>query len=445
MQNKLLLAVGMGLGKTAAVLHYIYELKPERLLIVAPKRVAETVWLQEAQKWGLDYVADRMVIVKGTPEKRQKALEDIEHPYKIISRDNLVSVCYNCYELLVIDELTSFKNVMSVRSQYIRTIQATHKIGLTGTFLANGMIDVFGQMAALGIYTCSTKTSRGGRYSWCPEFNSWRELYFRDVLKGSGLNFQKWQPLVPIDDILADCRQNIFTLDSADWLEIPAVSYERHDIEMTEREQNEYTRLSATLSVELNGEVLTVDEQSKFTKLQTLCNGFIYDENGDVHRGNDSTKLEAVADFCERCAAENERVLLFYAFREEAVWLAEKLKARGLLYCSPADKDFIQKWNNADIDVLIAHPASSGHGLNLQAGGRICVWSSITYNYEYWAQANARLARQGQSKGVQIHVFATKDTVESKQYTAVTNKAKADKEFVLKTKHGLQGNIFNNN
>ena len=119
-----------------------------------------------------------------------------------------------------------------------------------------------------------------------------------------------------------------------------------------------------------------------------MCNS-CYDEEGKAIRGAKSTKLDEVTDFCERAVGEGEQILLFYAYVEEAKWLAEKFDKAGLRYCSPNDKRFIEKWENGDIDVLIAHPASAGHGLNLQHAGRIIVWSSITWNYEFWEQANA--------------------------------------------------------
>lgn len=433
MGTNLVLSVGMGLGKTAAVLHYVAAKAPQRVLIVAPKRVAETVWLQEAQKWSLYTVADKMVIVKGTAAQRAAALKDDSKPYKIISRDNLKDVVYGCYDLLIIDELTSFKNLISIRSENIRTIKATQKIGLTGTFLANGAIDIYGQLAAVGITDAHIFTKRS--WKWCPEFNAWRDTYFYDAMYGSGQPFHKWKCKVPLEQLISIWKNKIFTLDSADYLEIPDVTYTQHKVELTNDESNNYTQLSAMLSVNIDGDTLEVKEGAKFAKLQTLCNGFIYDTaTGEAMRMGYSSKLEAVADFIESCVGEGEPVLLFYAFREEAIWLADLLSKRLITYASTKDTTNIQKWLKGEISVLMAHPASAGHGLNLQDGGRICVWSSITYNYEYWAQANARLARQGQKKKVQIHIFTAKDTIEEKQLLAVRKKETTDKEFVKLTK-----------
>lgn len=421
-----ILSVAMGLGKTASLLHYIDRAKPASCLIVAPKRVAENNWKQEAEKWGLGEVADKMCIVKGTPTTRAKAIADTAHPYKVISRDNLKDVQgYKC-DLLVIDELTSFKSHDSQRSKAVQSVQAARKIGLTGTFLANGAIDIFGQCKAVGIELM------GGN------FYAWRAVYFKDALQGSGLQFSKWKLAKPLEEVLQPITDNVFTLSAEDYLQIPPVSEQEHEIQLTQEERDLYDNFSAFLQLEISGEPMSFDEQQKFAKLQTLCNGFVYttDTNGEqiAVRGKQSTKLEAVADFCEQCKGESEPVLLFYSFREEALWLMEMLKKRGLTYTTPKAKGFIEKWNAGEVDVLMCHPASAGHGLNLQHGGRVIVWSSLTYNYELFAQANARLARQGQTKNVQIHYFSAADTCEAQQMQALRKKDKEQQQFINQTK-----------
>lgn len=420
-----ILSVDMGLGKTAATLHYINWLKPSSLLIVAPKRVAETVWKQEAEKWGLTYTAERMVIVSGTAAKRKKQLQDDTHPYKIIGRDNLGDVLkytQASFVVLVIDELTSFKSVTAKRTKYIEEIHASRRIGLTGTFLANGAIDIYGQAWACGI--------------GLPPYNfyGWRAMNFRDALAGSGLAFHKWKPTKSIEQLLEPIRKDIYTLSAADYLEIPERVERTHVIELSTEERSAYDNLQSFLQFEIGDEVMSFDEQQKFCKLQQLCDGFVYDDNGETIRGYESTKLEEVAEFCERAAAEGESVLLAYAYKGEKEWLCEKLKARGLKVGNVDEKGFVDKWNAHEYDVLMAHPASAGHGLNLQHGGHILVWSSLTYNYELFAQFNARLARQGQTKSVQVHYFITKDTVEFQQMKALQRKDADQQQFVKLTK-----------
>ena len=146
-----ILSVDMGLGKTAAVLEYIRRCDPSTVLIVAPKRVAENNWHTEAIKWGLDEIYSKMIVCAGTAKKRGLALKDAAHPYKIISRDNIKDCKGLSFDLLVIDELTSFKSIDAARTKAVMSIKAKRKVGLTGTFLANGAIDIYGQAASVGL------------------------------------------------------------------------------------------------------------------------------------------------------------------------------------------------------------------------------------------------------------------------------------------------------
>ena len=440
-----IISVDMGLGKTAAVLAWLdwyvkkmylaktegatrfYTRMPFRGLIIAPKRVAENNWLQEAEKWGFNELADRMIICSGTPKKRAQAWNDDAHPIKIISRDNYNDYASAAADVLIIDELTSYKNIDAKRTKAVVSISAPIRIGLTGTFLANGAIDIYAQAAAVGL-----ASNWGGM-----NFYGWRGTYFRDALAGSGLSFHKWRLIGSLDNLLAPIAPDIFTLTASDYLTIPPVTHNTHAIEIDAETRKAIAELDAFLALELNGETLTFDENQKFAKLQTLCNGFVYQNEGEdvePHRGERSAKLEAVADFVADCKEAGEPVLLFYAFREEAKWLSELLEARGVKWYTVKQSDFMSKWNEHEIDCLMAHPASAGHGLNLQHGGRVIVWSTLTYNYELFAQGNARLARQGQRNNVQIHYFIAKDTCEAKAVAALKAKQNDQSEFLRLTK-----------
>jgi SNF2 family DNA or RNA helicase len=421
-----ILAVGMGLGKTISVLHAIEKDNPNTLLIVAPKRVAETVWIQEALKWGLVDIADKMILVAGTPSQRKSALLNESKPYKVIGRDNLKDVVGFSFKWIVIDELTGFKNVDSNRSKYLSTISREKAIGLTGTFIANGAIDVFGQSAAI-----FTPVNPLG-----DNFYRWRATMFYDAAPPK-VKWKKWKLLkgITIDDVITPIKENIITLDSSDYLNIPELTSEIHYVSLSDEERSNYDMMQSFLMSDLGA---VKSEEQKFSKLCTMCNGFVYTKQEDglrlSARGSKSTKLDLIAEFLERAYSEGEQVLLFYAFIEEAIWLSEKLKDRGIPFCSVSNKRFKELWDNYEAGVLFAHPASAGHGLNLQDGGRLCVWSTLTFDYDLFAQANARLQRQGQRRAVQNHYFICKDTIEERQYSSLLKKDAEFNEFKELTK-----------
>lgn len=425
-----ILSVDMGLGKTASVLAWLdWARRTGRVrsaLIVAPKRVAENNWKQEMAKWGYFSMRDDTVIVMGEKKARRAILEQ-KKPIVVISRDNLKDLepDYMSWDAVILDELTSFKSVEAARTKHVMALHASWKIGLTGTFLANGAVDIYGQAAACGL---GDSWGGGG-------FFGWRGHYFTDVMKGSGQKFSKWKLKVGLPDLLAPIAPEVFTLTAGDYLEIPPVSHNHHPIEVSGEVREAINELNSFLVMSLNGQILTFNERQKFAKLQTLVNGFVYTgEDGEAVRGRHSAKLEAVADFVADCKEAGEPVLLFYAFREEAIWLAELLRARGVKVESVNSKGFMERWNAGEIECLFAHPASAGHGLNLQHGGRVIVWSTLTYNYEYYAQANARLARQGQTKNVQIHYFFGAETVEGNILKALERKADEQGQFLTLTK-----------
>lgn len=438
-EPKAILSVGCGLGKTASILHYINEVKPKSCIIIAPKFVANHVWKQECIKWDLHELHDNLVICWHYNKK--KRLDIIREAYDngkylIVTRDNVgdISDMKLEFDLLVMDELTSYKNHESGRSKSVYKINAKQRIGLTGTFITNSAIDIYGQLVAVGFGNSKPQKdiNRG--------FYRWRATHFRDVLSGAGLKFQKWQNVTPLKDLIEPYRNNIFTLDSSDWLEVPEVSYIPHVVELSEEEQNEYLRLNTMLSVQLNDEVIAFTENQKFAKLQTLCNGFVYVDDvktglREVKRGEHSTKLDEVVEFVARAVSEGEQVLLFYAFIEEREWLQEKLKKEHIKFATSKDKKFLEKWNKRDVDVLLLNPQSASHGLNLhENNARIMVWSSLPYDAELWSQGCARLIRQGQKRGVQIHSFVAKNTVEVKKYSSLQNKQELLQEFIDLTK-----------
>lgn len=418
-----ILSVDMGLGKTISVLIFLERYMPAATgIIIAPKRVAETVWLQEAQKWELN-IAERMVIIKGEPNKRRALWAAEGKTIKVVSREYIKEIDKSiAYDFVVFDELTSFKNPIAARTTAAYKINARHKIGLTGTFLANGSIDIFAQAEVCGLN------------KWRLNFWQWRATYFRDVLKGSGLAFSKWAPTKPLEEILQPLKNDIFTLTADDYLNIPKVVEQVVKCPVSQKARKQIADMDAFLATEIGGEMIAIKERAKFAKLQQLCNGFMYVDDDKAVRA-DGDKLRVVCDLVTRLVDNGEKVLLFYAYREEALWLHDMLLQAGIDNIrSVKSGDFIDDWNTGKINVLFAHPASAGHGLNLQNGGSVCVWSTLTYNYELFAQGNARLARQGQKRVVRFYYCVAEGTCEEKIISVLTKKQAEQRHFLDITK-----------
>lgn len=427
------LSVGMGLGKTAAVLHFIdhtLELYPAAtFLIVAPKRVAETVWMQEAEKWELWRVLRNMQLITA----KNKGDADGCAPIKIVSRDNVGLFAGKDVDVLVIDELTSFKNMKAQRTKHVLSIKATRRIGMTGTFAPNGLLDVYAQLAALGIASPEIG-----------DFYAWRGRWFQNINQGRAVQFARYVPRVGVTEreVLEPYLKDIITLTTEDYLELPPMQEHTVAVDLSEEERRAYDDLVATLHFELPDslEDFTVNEKSRFAKVQTLCSGFVYD-TGEDHGGGairikgGGSKIAAAVEFCRRAAAEGESVLVFYSYRETAVWFGELAKEAGLRIASVrSGTDWFGLWNARQLDVLVANPASAGHGLNLQHGGHIILWLELTYNYEYFAQANARLHRTGQRDPVQVWYLQARGTVDEGVLRALRNKSKTNSRVEAVTK-----------
>lgn len=429
------LSVGMGLGKTAAVLHFLEHTRRMypafTALIVAPKRVIETVWMQEAEKWELWPLRANMELV--TAKNREAANGDA--PIKLVSRDNIGLFEGREFDILVIDELTTFKNMKSQRTKAVLSIKATRRIGLTGTFAPNGLLDTYAQLAALNI----ASPAEG-------DFYAWRGRWFTNIMQGTAAPFPKWvlRAGVTAETALSPWLGDIITLTTEDYLQLPPMQTHTVEVELTKAERKAYDDLVATLHFELPDglEDFTVSEKARFAKVQTLCSGFVYDRDGDysedgvVRIKGGGAKIAEAVEFCCRAAGEGESVLLFYNYRETALWLGEALTKAGLRFASVkgSNLDWLAKWNAGELDVLVANPASAGHGLNLQAGGHIVLWLELTYNYEYYAQANARLHRTGQTQPVQVWHLVAKDTVDEGVLRLLQNKDNTNKLVEAATK-----------
>ncbi len=434
-----LLSVGCGLGKTSAVLHYLQIIADLRdgvsALIVAPKLVAQSVWQQEAEEWGLS-IAPCMNCVCGRPPEMRK-VGIMGSDIVITSRDLLAIDTKAGYyqerefDVVVFDELTSFKSMASSRTAAALAVKAKQRIGLTGTFITNSELDIYGQLAVLGM----RPTDKGSFYAW-------RGRYFKDALAGKGVKFQKWQLRREYRqrDLYQDVEDNIYTLTSDDYLTVPAVTYVNKAVTLSDKDMAAYMSAETMLAATLEGGTVAIKESARFAKLQQVANGFIYSEQsdlfGNVTRGitrGEMSKLNAVIEWVDHLVEMGERVLLFYQFQEEHDYIREKMGERVLRDVTDGEA-VLNSWNRGEVEVLLAHPQSAAYGLNIQYGGHIIVWASLPYDVELFIQGNARLHRSGQTKPVTVYSFYADDTVEVGKVYGLKRKEKSIDEFNNNTK-----------
>ena len=407
------LILDMGLGKTVTSLTVIKQLldcvEILRPLIVAPKMVAEQTWQAEIDKWPhLQNLT--LSIIAGTEKKRISALKKKADIY-IISRDNiswlvnLPSYRWN-FDMVVLDELSSFKNRNSLRFKAIRKIRPNvHRvIGLTGTPAPNGLLDLWSQVYLLdqGERLGKTVTSYRVKY-FHPEKSNGHIVYTY------GLNAKAEQGIYDsISDICPSMR-------AEDWLTVPA----RQDI-IKELVLDDYTQFKEFKETQVmsiaHGEISATNAAALYNKLLQYANGAVYDENKNHHVVHDK-KLDAIEEAVEEL--QGKPVIIFYQFQSDIERLSSRLKDIVLL----KTKQQINDWNAGKIKILLAHPASAGHGLNLQQGGNYIFWFGLPWSLELYQQAVARLHRQGQTQVVFNYHFMVKGTPEYEVYSRLLDKS----------------------
>ena len=415
------LFLDMGLGKTVSTLTAIQQLMDDceisRTLVVAPKKVAETTWTTEAQKW--DHLKSLKVAkVMGTEKQRKLALAERADVY-VIGRDSfvwLVGIFGGMlpFDVLVIDELTSFKSSKSNRFKAMRMATPTAKrvIGLTGTPAPNGLIDLWAQMY------CIDMGERLGR-----SVTKYRETYFET---------HKWNNIIVrcnvkkgYDEVIRKKIADIcLSMQAKDYLQLPDLINHTIKVQLSTATMQAYTKFEREKVLQFQdehqGETANVLAQSAaglMNKLSQFANGAIYDEDRNVHNVHDE-KLDRLAEIIE--AANGSSVLVFYQYKHDAARIAEKFKGyRVKVY---TDEKQLIEWNAGQVDILLAHPASTAFGLNMQDGGHYIVWFGTGWNLELYQQANARLHRQGQQYPVQVYNLVCSGTVDERAVTALENK-----------------------
>lgn len=403
----------MGLGKTVITLTAIRNLfddfAVDRVLIVAPLRVARDTWPTELRKWdhlsGLTYS-----VVVGTRSEREAALAADADIY-IINRENLPWLVQNVrgwpFDMVVLDELSSFKNHKAKR---FRALKARRKnirriVGLTGTPAPNGLLDLWAQ------YRLLDRGERLGRF-----ITHYRDQYFIPDQRNQHQIFS-WKPREGAEDEIYGLIGDItMSLKTVDHLQLPPVTSTRVPVSMSDRERAVYERLKRDMIVSLDGEVIDASNAATLSgKLLQLASGAIYTPDHDVVSVHDR-KLDALEDLIEQ--ANGQPVLVAYWYKHDAERIRERIPSAVDLKTSGD----MRAWNDGRIPVALIHPASAGHGLNLQSGGHLLVWFSLTWSLELYEQTNARLHRQGQQMPVSIMHIVTAGTVDEAVLRALESK-----------------------
>lgn len=426
------LFLDMGLGKTSvtlSVIEYLMysEFELNKVLVIAPLRVAEGTWATEASKWNHTRHL-RISKVLGTPKQRRQALAREADIY-IINRENVKWLCdeLSCiggwdFDMTVIDELSSFKSPKAQRFKALRKYIPLSKrvVGLTGTPAPNGLVDLWSQIYLIdgGERLGKSVTAYRDKYFNSRQITS-NGICTYDVKKGAE------------EAIMSKISDICISMKAVDWLEMP----ERIDnicyVELDDKEQAMYDKFELEAYMEfLQGSVAAFTAASLTNKLLQFSNGAMYMSDGGYVNTN-SKKLDRLEEIVED--TNGNPVLCFYSYKHDLDRIMKKFpKARKL----KTAKD-IEEWNAGKINLLLAHPASAGHGLNLQAGGNIIVWFGLTWSLELYQQANARLYRQGQEKPVIIHHLLTSGTADEHVLKSLQGKRDVQDELLesLKAKY----------
>lgn len=415
------LFLDMGLGKTVIVLTALRQLIDDceinRALVVAPKKVAETQWTDEADKWnhlrGL-----KVVSVMGTPKKRKMALAEKADVY-VIGRDNFVWLVglyggQPPFDAMVIDELTSFKSPKSQRFKAMRIARPGFRrvVGLTGTPAPNGLADLWGQLY------CIDMGERLGK-----SVTRYRDTYF---------NSHRWNNIVVRCNLKDGCEEIIrnrisdicLSMQAKDYLQLPDLLVHTVPVKLPPAIMEAYNRFEREKVLEFKqtheGEganVLANSAAGLMNKLSQFANGAVYDDERNVHEIHNE-KIERLAEIIE--AANGSSVLVFYQYKHDIPRIMSKLKDYRVRVYEGAKQ--LADWNAGKIDVLLAHPASTAYGLNMQQGGHYIVWFGTGWDLELFQQANARLHRQGQKHPVTVYKLICTHTVDERASAALEDK-----------------------
>ena len=416
----------MGLGKSVTTLTAIDKLMYDyfeisRVLIIAPLRVAVSTWPSEIEKWNhLNRLSYSVVV--GNEKERRQALRKKADIY-IINRENIdwlvnKSGFYLEFDMLVIDELSSFKSYSAKRFKSLLKIRSNFKrvVGLTGTPSSNGLMDLWAEFRILDL------GQRLGRY-----ITHYRNTYFVPD-KRNGMVIYSYKPQDDAEKRIYQAIGDItISMKSCDHLQMPELIMNEVAVEMDQTDVQRYQKFKKEMVLTLEEkEIDAINAASLSNKLLQMANGSIYDEDKESHTIHDK-KLDALDELIEE--VNGKPVLVAYWFQSDLERIKKRMKVREI----KSSQD-IEDWNNGKIPVALIHPASAGHGLNLQTGGAVLIWFSLTWSLELYQQTNARLYRQGQKQTVVIHHLLTKGTIDEDVMKAIKRKERTQEALMSAVK-----------
>lgn len=427
----------MGLGKTSITLTALDDLlfdsfDVHKILVVAPLRVARNTWSSEIEKW--EHLQDlQYSIVVGTEKERKTALEKRADIY-IINRENVQWLVEKSgkqfdYDMVVVDELSSFKNHEAKRFRAFMKVRPTVKriVGLTGTPSSNGLMDLFAEFKLLDM------GERLGRF-----IGAYRANFFRPD-KMNGPIVYSYKPIPGAESMIYNRISDItISMKATDYLKMPELISSRYEVQMDDVEKQKYEEFKKDLVLEIeDGEITAVNAASLSGKLSQMANGAVYSDDLTVMQIHDR-KLDALEDIIE--AANGKPVLVAYWFKHDLTRIAERLRKLKVIYQKLDSDESIRKWNEKELQVGLIHPASAGHGLNLQSGGSTMVWFGLTWSLELYQQTVARLWRQGQTENtVVIQHIVTAGTIDERILKALEQKDNTQSALIDAVKAEVSG------
>ncbi len=427
--------LSMGLGKTAITLTAVHDLMFDcfdvgKVLVIAPLRVCANVWKQEAGKWS-HLSGLRVSVAVGSERERLAALSSKADVY-VVNRENTQWLIEESgvpfdFDMLIIDELSSFKNHQAKRFRSLMKVRPKVKriVGLTGTPTGNGMMDLWAEFRLLDM------GKRLGRF-----IGQYRADYFLpDKRNGQVIFSYKLLPNAEkrIYERIGDIT---ISMKAADHLKMPELLSVEHKVGLSASERKRYDDLKRDLALSLDGEEVTAANAAALSgKLSQMANGAVYNDDGGVVNIHDA-KLDKLEDLIEQSAGNP--LLVAYWYQHDKARIEERLRKLHIPFAQLDKSGTIEMWNRGELPIALIHPAAAGHGLNLQAGGSTLIWYGLTWSLELYQQTNARLWRQGQTaETVVIHHIITEQTIDEQIMRALAHKDKTQSALIAAVKVNL--------